>query len=195
MRYILPTLVASTAIVGAAFAAIPVTISGPTSISTSSPLATFTVSTDSNSISPAVAGFQLRAQLSDGPDGNDDPVFTSYSFAGGMWGNTSNFTTTGSGITNGYWIIDDVTLNVGETTVGGQVATMDIDVTGVSPGIYSLLLSIPAAPVSSNFLDADLLPVEITVSGGTFEVVVPEPATLGAIVAVLGAMAMRRRRA
>lgn len=197
MRHILPSLVASTAITGSAFAAIPVTITGPATINTSSPLATFTVTTDSSSISPAVTGFQLRAQLSDGPDGNDDPIFTSYTFGGGMWGSGSNYTNTGGGITSGYWILDDVTLNAGQTAVGGLIATMDIDVTGVAPGTYSLLLSIPAGPVSSNFLDAEAVPqpVEITVTGGTFQVVVPEPATIGLLGAAGLGLLSRRRRA
>ncbi len=195
MRHILPSLVASTAITGSAFAAIPVTITGPATINTSSPLATFTVSTDSGTISPEVAGFQLRAQLSDGPGASDDPVFTSYSFTGGMWGGSSNFTTTGSGITAGYWIIDDVTLNAGETSVGGQIATLNIDVSGVAPGTYSLLLSIPdGGPDTSNFVDAGLSDVELAVTGGTFQVVVPEPTTFGLLAAAGIGLAMRRRR-
>ena len=144
----------------------------------------------------SVTGFTLQAQIGDGDGANPEPVFSSISFAGAIWGDG-----TGVGAGNdAYTILDPDPISGVEmlaqpslafNTTGvsrsanGLVVTLLIDTTGFSSGTYDLKL---AGSVLGE--DSDFAGVAATITNGS--ITIPEPATLSLL--ALGGLALIRRR-
>jgi hypothetical protein len=82
--------------------------------------------------------------------------------------------------------------------VATLLATVEIDTTGVAPGVYDFLLSVTIGPNTfiTDFTDDQGFPLDAVLINGTLtirQVVIPEPASIGLLGLSLLAMARRRR--
>jgi hypothetical protein len=108
------------------------------------------------------AGFNLRAQLGDGPGGADEPVFTAVDFAGGIW-DAQPVTVVGGPVTRAPQFAQASAVFTAarqESPAGGLLVTLVVDTTGFDQG-QTFPLKLSATGIG---LDCDF----VAVGGSTF---------------------------
>ncbi|MEM6688090.1 MAG: PEP-CTERM sorting domain-containing protein [Planctomycetota bacterium] len=145
---------------------------------------------------PQVSGVSLNLQLGDGLGLDPEPVFESFDFTGGIFGPTvvptggpvggaSQFAQAGGSLPSGTVAAD------------GLLVRILIDASGFSPGeSFDLLATGTAIGTPSQFFVPGPAVTPAVFLNGSIGVVsaIPEPGTAIALLAVFGAVSVRRRR-
>ena len=143
-----------------------------------------------------VRGFNLRAQLGDGLLGNDEPVFESIDFGGGIWDAFARTVLQTNPLPGAEQFFQPSVVfdNTGDTVPPeGLIATLRISTEGIHSGTFPLALANTDIGEDSDFILVGGASEVPTITNGMI-VIIPEPGTAWLLFTGLAAIACLRLR-
>lgn len=145
-----------------------------------------------------VQGFELRPKINDGGISDTYPSFSALPPVAGTIFSPSTSVSDSGGPISTYPLYPFISFNGSDPVVAtGVVGKLILDTTSVpNGGTFTVdLTEIDNDLIFTSYFTGTSSRIDLTDSGPfTIQVVVPEPATIGALAAGVGLLAMRRRR-